>query len=195
MRIFPIPLASIALALVAALAAVAPPASAAVVQTGVGSYNLGSDSSAGATASPSSACGSGGQDALVFTGSGANNIGIHSYSCGLGFFQFGSRSSGENTYDVDGTASVIGSLTTAGGGFGFFISPGQVGAFGSTAFGACEYQESMLSIKLLIDGVVLLDDAFNTKVDTGGAQTFSHTSTGTLGGVSDTFSSGVGFVS
>ena len=122
------------LGLLIAVGCISVPAHAALAQFAAGSYNLGSDLSGGATPSPTTPCGTGGTDALVFTGSGVNNIGIHSYSCGLGFFEFGSRSSGENTYYVDGSASVIGDLPSGASGFGFFISPGQVGAKIAAAF-------------------------------------------------------------
>ena len=189
-------LSLLGLGLLIAVGCISVPAHAALAQFAAGSYNLGSDLSGGATPSPTTPCGTGGTDALVFTGSGVNNIGIHSYSCGLGFFEFGSRSSGENTYYVDGSASVIGDLPSGASGFGFFISPGQVGAFGSTAFGAGEYQEATLSIKLLIDGNSYLDDLFHTKIGAGGLiEDATHSSFGSLGSVSSSFNAGAGFAS
>ena len=189
-------LSLLGLGLLIAVGCISVPAHAALAQFAAGSYNLGSDLSGGATPSPTTPCGTGGTDALVFTGSGVNNIGIHSYSCGLGFFEFGSRSSGENTYYVDGSASVIGDLPSGASGFGFFISPGQVGAFGGTAFGAGEYQEATLSIKLLIDGNSYLDDLFHTKIGAGGLiEDATHSSFGSLGSVSSSFNAGAGFAS
>lgn len=191
-------LASIGLAAVVgtfALQAQAAPA----VQAGVGSYNLGTDVPPGATAAPQTSCGSGGQDALVFTGSGGNNIGIHSYSCGFGLYEFGSRSSGEGTYYVDGSGSVVGDISVTGGGFSVFVSPGQVGAFGSTSFVAGEYQRSELSIELRIRPAgstaaftTLLDEDWFVEVSTGGAVTNAYTSNGT-NAVNSSFMSGNGY--
>lgn len=160
--------AACALGLLAASATAAPTYSAA------GSYNLGTDSAAGATASPTTTCGNNGStDALVFTGAGANSIGIHSYACSDSFYSaFGSRSSGENTYYVDGNGTVGG--TFSGTGFNFFIANGEVGAFGSTAFGAGEYQESTLSIKLVIDGNTYIDDVWQVLIGAGGVMTASY---------------------
>jgi hypothetical protein len=181
-------------ALTAALALLAPATWAAPTLSGVGSYNLGSATPPGLTASPTTSCAGGGSDALTFTGAGNNSIGIHSYSCGFGSYEFGSRSSGQNTYYVDGTASVTGNLTTAGG-FGFYINAGQVGAFGKTGFAAGEFQESSLSILLKIDGNTYINQFWSAKVDAGGVITNSHTSTGPLG-ISSSFatdeSGGVG---
>ena len=189
-------LSLLGLGLLIAAGCISVPAHAALAQLAAGSYNLGTDSSVGATPSLITACGTGGTDALVFTGSGSNNIGIHSYSCGLGIFEFGSRSSGENTYYVDGSASVSGALPSGASSFGFYISPGQVGAFGSTAFGAGEYQEATLSIKLMIDGDSYLDDLFHTKIGAGGLiDDATHLSFGSLGPVSSSFNAGAGFAS
>jgi hypothetical protein len=171
--------------LAAAAALLASSAFALPTLAGVGSYNLGTASPTGATASPQTSCGGGGQDALVFTGAGANSIGIHSYSCGLGNYEFGSRSSGQNTYFVDGSASVSGNISTAGG-FGFVINSGQVGAFGSSSFAAGEFQESSLSIKLVIDGNTYIDQFWSASVSAGGAITTVSTSTGPYG-ISSTF--------
>jgi PEP-CTERM motif len=174
---------------------------AAAVQAGVGSYNLGTDVATGATASPQTACGSGGQDALIFTGSGGNNIGIHSYSCGFGLYEFGSRSSGEGTYYVDGSGSVIGDISISGGGLSIFVSPGQVGAFGSTAFVAGEYQRSELSIELKIRPAgstdaftTYLDEDWFVEIGTGGAVSNGYTSSGT-DSVINSFTSGAGYAS
>ncbi len=177
----------------AALLSLLASAQAAPVLSGVASYNLGSSSPPGGTASPSTSCGAGGQDSLIFTGSGVNNIGIHSYSCGTGFYQFGSRSSGENTYYVDGRAGLEGSLSTLGG-FSFFINAGEVGAFGSTAFAAGEFQKSMLSIKLVIDGTTYMDEAWSSEVGAGGAITSSYASTGPYS-VFNSYTSGAGYAS
>ena len=184
-----------ALGLAAALAAAPLSALAVPVQSAAGSYNLGTDVALGATAAPTSVCSGSGVDALEFTSAGANSIGIHSYSCGLTQYAFGTRSSGQNSYYVDGSASVIGQVTlSAGSGFSFSISPGQVGAFGSTAFTAGEYQESSLSIQLAIDNVVYIDQVFHAMVGVGGAQTFSNVSSGSITALSN-FNSGAGYVS
>lgn len=167
-------------------------AAAPAVQAGVGSYNLGTDVATGATASPQSSCGTGGQDALIFTGSGANSIGIHSYSCGLGLYEFGSRSSGENTFYVDGFGSVIGDISVSGGGFSVFVSPGQVGAFGNTAFTAGEYQRAELSIYLKVNGIVYLDEDWSVEVGTGGALTTTESHNGTFS-VASSLTTGSGY--
>lgn len=164
------------------------------IQFASGSYNLGSDSSTGTTSAASSSCGTSGTDALEFTGAGANNIGIHSYSCGFGSYQFGSRSSGENTYFVDGKASVIGNIAIGGTFFDVVIDSGQVGAFGSTSFGALEYQESQLTIKLTINGTTFLDEAFVTKIGEGGTSTNTYTSDGSYS-VGNSLNSGAGYTS
>lgn len=185
------------LGLVAALGAWLP-AQAALTLSAAGSYTLGINGGApGGTASPTTSCGSSGQDALVFTGSSANNIGIHSYACDFnGFISFGSRASGEGTYYVDATASVSGEITASGGsGLSFFVSGGQVGAFGSASFAPGEYQQSSLSILLVIDGVTYLNDAWATEVGTTGATTYNETHGGTLSVGSSGPTIGAGFVS
>jgi len=173
------------------------PAHAAPVLAAVGSYTLGSDTSPGATASPTTACGDAGQDALEFTGAGANNIGIHSYACDFGgFISFGSRASGEGTYYVDATASVTGRITVAGGsGFSFFVSGGQVGAFGSTAFGAAEYQQASLTISLVIDGTTYISDYWKAAVSTGGVVSTDEDHTGSMSVSSTGPTVGAGFAS
>lgn len=174
------------------------PAQAALTLSAVGSYTLGANTGApGTSASATTSCGSTGQDALEFTGSGANNVGIHSYSCDFGgFISFGSRASGEGTYYVDATASVAGKITASGGsGLSFFVSGGQVGAFGSTSFTAGEYQQSSLSILLDIDGVTYLNDSWATEVGAGGAITSSGLSSGTMSVGFSGPTTGAGFVS
>jgi hypothetical protein len=168
------------IALTAALTALAAPAWADLTYAGSGSYNLGTPSGPGGTVAASSNCGTlqpfSGTDALEFNGSGINNIGLHAYSCNdSGFVNFGSRASGENTYFAQGIASVMGSLNVsdAGGGFSFFINSGEVGAFGSTAFGSGEFQKSKLTIKLTIDNVDYIDQAWSASVSTGGDTTAS----------------------
>ncbi|MFN3862312.1 MAG: hypothetical protein ACK4R2_12680 [Roseateles sp.] len=182
--------------LTTALAVASLPTWAALTLTGAGSYNLGTPSSAGATAASTTACGaSSGQDALEFTGAGANNIGIHAYACDYGIIDFGSRSSGEGTFFARGVATVTGSLfTNAFDGFSFFIQSGEVGAFGSTAFTAGEFQKSSLTIKLIIDGTTYLDEAWSAEVGAGGVITSSYVSNGTLS-VSNSAQSGAGFFS
>jgi hypothetical protein len=149
------------------------------------SYNLGTASAAGATAVGANSCGSAGADALLFTGSGANSIGIHTYGCefdngfGGSYYSFGSRSSGENTYFVNGSMAL--NTTLATNSIDFFVNPGQIGAFGSNAFGAGEFQRSSLSVKLTIDGNIIIDDSWYAEVGTGGALTTNHTSTGSQG--------------
>lgn len=193
-------LASIGMA--AVLCTFALPAQAApAVLAGVGSYNLGTNVSSGATAAPQTSCGSSGQDALIFTGSGPNNIGIHSYACGLGIFELGSRSSGEGVYYVDGRGSVVGDIGVTGGGLNIFISPGQVGAFGSTSFVVGETQRSELSIELRIRPAgstaaftTLLDEDWFVEVSTGGGVTNAYTSNGP-NAVTSSFVSGDGYAS
>ncbi|MFN3304310.1 MAG: hypothetical protein ACK44A_11385 [Roseateles sp.] len=172
------------------------PSWAALTLTGTGAYNLGTPSSVGATAASTTACGAvNGQDALEFTGSGANNIGIHAYACDYGSIDFGSRSSGEGTFFARGVATVSGSLFTGEfDDFSFFIQSGEVGAFGSTAFTAGEFQKSSLTIKLIIDGTTYLDEVWSAEVGAGGVITSSYVSNGTLS-VSNTSQSGAGFFS
>jgi MYXO-CTERM domain-containing protein len=166
--------------LTATLTAMSAPALAALTYTGAGSYNLGSASGPGGTPATSVSCGTiSGQDALEFNGSGVNNIGIHAYACDNDASYFGSRASGENTYFAQGLASIMGSLFTAElGGFSFVVNAGEVGAFGSTAFTAGEFQKSKLTIKLVIDGTTYMDEAWSAEVGTGGALVNSYVSTG-----------------
>jgi len=185
------------LCLTAALTALTAPAWAALTYTGVGSYNLGSASGPGGTPASTTSCGTlFGQDALEFNGSGINNIGIHAYACDDSVTNFGIRSSGENTYYAQGIASVTGLLTVAENDtFSFFINAGEVGAFGNTAFTAGEFQKASLTIKLLIDGVAYVDEAWSAEVGTGGVITTSHlTGPGSLL-VGTTEASGAGYFS
>lgn len=169
------------LCLAASLAGLAAPASAALTYIGTGAYNLGSSASPGGTPASSVDCGSlqpfSGRDASEFNGSGADNIGIHAYACNdNGINDFGSRASGENTFYATGTSGVTGSLAVGEhDGFGFTIAPGEIGAFGSSAFGAGEFQRASLSIQLIIDGTSYVDLAWSAEVGTGGAITHSHT--------------------
>lgn len=160
------------------------PAQAALVLTGVGSYTLGSNGGPGATASPTTTCGDNntGQDALEFTGAGANSIGIHAYACdSAGFISFGSRASGEGTYYVDATASVTGQITASGNsGLLFYISGGQVGAFGSTLFGVNDYQQATLSINLTIGGTTYISDYWKATVGAGGVVATSEDHLGSI---------------
>ncbi|WP_457421794.1 PEP-CTERM sorting domain-containing protein [Roseateles sp. P5_E7] len=194
------------LCLAATLAALSVPAWAALTYAGSGSYNLGSSAGPGGTAAGTSNCGSlqpfSGTDALEFNGSGINNIGIHAYSCfDSGFISFGSRSSGENTYYAQGVASVSGLLSIADPGdtFSFFINPGEVGAFGSTAFSSGEFQKASLTIQLVITdaagtSVTYLDEAWSAEVGENGSITKSHESNGTRS-VSSNFNTGSGYYS
>lgn len=185
------------LALTAALGSLASTAIAApAVLSASGSYNLGTDLSTGATISPTTACGNAGTDARNSTIAGSNGIALHSYSCGFGNYQFGSRSSGENTYFVTGSASVTGDIDLGMGGklFNFVINNGQVGAFGSSSFGAGEYQESQLSIKLTINGVSFMDELFFAKIGAGGLKTNTYTS-GAANQLGNVLLAGNGYVS
>ncbi|MFT7721405.1 MAG: hypothetical protein QM788_00980 [Roseateles sp.] len=167
------------LCLTAALTALTAPAWAALTLTGTGAYNLGSASGPGATPAGQTSCGNvNGQDALSFDGSGINSIGIHAYACESDWgIDFGSRSSGENTFFARGVASVTGTLTTADDGlFSFYIHPGEIGAFGSTAFTSGEFQKARLTIQLIIDGKKYLDEAWSAEVGAGGVITNSFTS-------------------
>jgi hypothetical protein len=134
-------------------------------------YNLGTSSSAGLTDVPPGPCSSSGLDALEFTGSGSNNIGIHTYGCGLGQFQFGSRSSGEGTYFVDGHVNY--SDTFTGTDFSFTVSPGHTGAWGSPGFASGEFQQGSMRLLLTIDSVTYMDESFSVRVDSTGT-TASH---------------------
>ncbi len=191
----------------AALTALTAPAFAALTLTGSGAYNLGSASGPGGTAAGQTSCGFvSGQDALSFDGSGASNIGLHAYACDYGNgngsgIDFGSRASGENTFYAQGIASVIGSISVAENeGFSFYVSAGEVGAFGSTAFSASEFQKSSLTIKLTITdarGVTTtyFDEAWSAEVGAGGNVVSSH-STGAGSLFVDTVeTSGAGYFS
>lgn len=185
------------LVLAAALTALAAPAWAELTYTATGSYKLGSSSGLGGTALSPTTCGNNaGQDVLGSDGAGVNNIFIHAYACDDSVSSFGSRSSGENTFYALGTATIAGSIDVAeDSGFSFFISAGEVGAFGSTAFGAGEFQKSKLTIKLEIDGVTYLDEAWSAEILAGGASgTSSYSSNGpeTVGFTTDI---GAGFFS
>lgn len=182
--------------LTATLAALTLPAWAGLTYTGTGAYNVGTFNGPGGTAAPSSTCGTiSGQDSQVFDGLGVNNVGIHAYACDDKPGNAGSRASGENTYFAQGIASIFG---TVGGSdastFSFAVSPGEVGAFGSTGFVAGEFQRAMLSIKLIIDNVTYLDDTWFAEIGTGGALTNSYTSNGSLS-VGWTSTSGAGYFS
>lgn len=184
------------LCLTATLAAATLPAWADLTYTGVGSYNLGSSSGPGGTVAAHTRCGNiSGQDTLEFTSSGVNSIGLHAYACDDNLSNFGSRASGENTYFAQGIASVQGSLSFIGdGAYQFTINPGEVGAFGSSAFTAGEFQKSSMTIKLVIDGTTYMDEAWSAEVDAGGVVTSSHTS-GTSLVVQTTEASGSGYFS
>ncbi|MDR7335457.1 hypothetical protein [Roseateles asaccharophilus] len=163
------------LCLAAALTTLTVPAWAALTYVGTGSYNLGSSSGPGGTAAPTSACGTvNGQDALEFTGAGTSNIGIHAYACDDSVSNFGSRASGDGTYYSQGIARISGTLFTGeDDNFAFAINPGEVGAFGSTAFGASEFQKAKLTIRLVIDGTTYFDEAWSAEVVAGGVSTGS----------------------
>ncbi|MFN0161515.1 MAG: PEP-CTERM sorting domain-containing protein [Burkholderiales bacterium] len=165
--------------------------------TATGRTNLGLDTNVGATAIASTDCFFGppgtGRDVLDFRGDASGNAtGLHSYACGFGQFEFGSRSSGERTFYADGSARVI--TTVTGDTFGFSVSPGQVGAFGSTSFGAGEYQYAELTIRLIIDGTDFLNEFWSTEVGVGGAITNVYNSLGSAA-VSNLYNSGAGFAS
>lgn len=182
--------------LAAALTALTAPAWAGLAYTGTGSYNLGTSSGPGGTVAASSGCGTiSGQDTQEFNGSGSNNIGIHAYACDDTLGNAGARASGENTYFAQGVSSILG---TVGGSdaatFDFIVNAGEVGAFGSSAFVAGEFQRALLTIKLIIDGTTYLDEAWSAQVGTGGAISSSYTSNGPLS-VGWTSSTGSGFFS
>lgn len=183
----------------AALTAIAAPAWANLTFTATGSYNLGSASSSGGTAIVPTSCGLGGQDVLDFPGAGLDNAVVHAYSCDDNQVNFGSRSSGENSFFATGTASVLGTLTTGDNGvFAFTISPGEIGAFGSTAFAAGEFQKAKLSIALMIDGKKYIDSVWSAEVGAGGVVTKSYVSNADAGVALDldySFNDGPGFYS
>lgn len=182
--------------LTATLAALALPSWAALTYTGTGSYNVGTSAGPGGTAVPSNTCGNiSGQDSGIFNGAGSDNIGIHAYACDDAVGNAGSRASGQGTYFAQGIASIFGTL---GGqdatSFDFIVNPGEVGVFGSTGFVAGEFQRALLSIKLVIDGITYLDEAWSAQVDAGGAITNSYTSLGQQA-LAWTTSSGAGYFS
>ncbi|HEY0955876.1 MAG TPA: hypothetical protein VGE36_14020 [Roseateles sp.] len=165
--------------LTAALTAMTVPAWAALAYTASGSYNVG----LGNKAAPTSGCGTlNGQDALAFAGEDNNNIVIHAYACDDDVANFGSRASGDGSFTARGIASISGTLFTGeDDNFNFFINPGEVGAFGSTAFGAGEFQKASLKIKLIIDGTTYLDEVWSAEIGAGGSYANSfHDSLGTL---------------
>lgn len=181
------------LALSAALALLTMPAWAELTYVGTGTYDLGS----GSTVANNSSCGLvSGRDALDFRGSSQGNVGIHAYACDGNVTNFGSRASGDGTYSAQGIASITGSLTFGEDGlFSFFINPGEVGAFGSTALTASEYQKASLTIKLVIDGVTYMDEAWSAVVTAGGdTSASSYTSLGSYS-VGTNVNSGDGYYS
>lgn len=187
------------LCLAAALTALTAPAWAALTYTASGNYNVG----LGATALTPTACdysspaSSTSQDVLQFNGDGSNNIAIHAYSClDAGNTDFGSRASGDGSFYAWSSASVIGTLNTAEvDSFSFFINPGEVGAFGSTAFTAAEFQKAKLTIKLVIDGIVHLDEVWTAQVGEGGVLTNTSYVSNGQDSVNSTFTSGSGYAS
>jgi hypothetical protein len=179
--------------LTAALAAMTVPAWAALTYTASGAYNVG----LGSTAAPTSSCGTlNGQDALAFAGAGDNNIVVHAYACDDSVTNFGSRASGDNSFAARGVASIAGTLfTSENENFEFFINPGEVGAFGSTAFQSGEFQKARLTIKLVIDGVTYLDEAWSAEIGTGGSDiNSSYESLGTMS-VGSSVMDGAGYYS
>lgn len=126
------------------------PAWAALTYTASASYNLGSSTPPGGSAAPVSGCGNiSGQDAADVTGAGDNNIAVRAYSCDDRTSNFGARTSGEANFYAQAQAAI----TCSFGGsdatdFSFFINPGEIGAFGSSAFLAGEFQKALLTIKL-----------------------------------------------
>lgn len=182
--------------LTAVLTALTAPAWAALTYTASGAYSVGTSIGPGATAVMNGPCGNtSGRNAEEFNGAGVDNVGIHAYACDHSLSAFGSRASGENTYFAQGIASITG---TQGGSdtadFSFIINPGEVGAFGSTAFTAGEFQKASLTIKLIIDGTVYLDEAWSAEVGAGGAITNSYASLGLLS-VGSTGGGGAGYYS
>jgi hypothetical protein len=180
----------------AASTALTAPAWAALTYTAAASYSLGSYTPPGGSAAPVSNCGNVfGQDAGDVTGSGDNNIAVRAYSCDDSTSNFGARTSGEATYYAKSTASILG---TFGGSdataFDFFINPGEIGAFGSSAFLAGEFQKALLTIKLTIDGTVYMDAAWSAEVGAGGLLSNSQSSNGVLS-VGWASTSGSGFFS
>jgi hypothetical protein len=153
------------------------------------SYNLGTSQSTGSTSVPGTACfdNNPGSDALLFTDSGNNRIGIHTYDCNYGF---GSRSSGENNYYVDGKVAI--NETFVGNSFGYFIEQGDIGAFGSTLFGAGNIQYAELTINFSLDGMVIIDQSWMVSVGQGGVVTATTTSNGSST-VGSSYSGGSGF--
>ncbi len=179
--------------LTAALTAMTVPAWAALAYTASGSYNVGQ----GNMAAPTTGCGTlNGQDALAFAGHGDNNIVVHAYACDDDVTNFGSRASGDNSFTARGVASISGMLFTGeDDNFEFFINPGEVGAFGSTAFGSGEFQKASLKIKLIIDGTTYLDEAWSAEIGAGGSDSASsYQSLGTMS-VGSSVMNGAGYYS
>ena len=140
----------------------------------------------------------GGFDHLQFTGAGSNNIGIHTYGQENqnGFTTFGSRSSGQGTYFVDGRVifKTSGDFNT----FQFSFDGGEVSAIGSTGFVAGDYQLASMTVRItdaytydFDDGQgnagtgmgtqTLIDYALSINVGTGGALTLLSADTGDVG--------------
>lgn len=185
--------------LATALTALTAPAWAALTYTASGNYNVGS----GATGITPTHCNmsndatSTSQDVLKFDGDTGGNIGIHAYSClDAGVTDFGSRASGDGTFHAWSEASVIGTLNTAENDtFSFFINPGEVGAFGSASFAAGEFQKAKLTIKLVIDNVVYLDEVWKAEVGTAGNLTGSNYLSSGISSVNSNSTSGSGYFS
>ena len=123
-------------------------------------------------------------DILTFTGDGTNEIGIHTFGSAA---DFGSRSSGTNSFDVNGLFRLTTSV--AGDSFSFNIVPGQVAAYGSTGFGATEFESSHIHLKITVDTVEQFASDALVTVGAGGVVTSSQTGAN----IGYSFNTGVGF--
>lgn len=123
-------------------------------------------------------------DILTFTGDGTNDIGIHTFGSAA---TFGSRSSGTNSFDVNGLFRLTTSVS--GDSFMFDIIPGQVAAYGSAGFGATEFESSHIHLSIKVDSVEKFASDALVTVGAGGVATNAQTGTD----IGYIFNSGVGF--
>ncbi len=123
-------------------------------------------------------------DILTFTGDGTNDIGIHTFGSAA---TFGSRSSGTNSFDVNGLFRLTTSVS--GDSFMFDIIPGQVAAYGSAGFGATEFESSHIHLSIKVDSVEKFASDALVTVGAGGVATNAQTGAN----IGYLFNSGVGF--
>lgn len=116
-------------------------------------------------------------DVLSFTGSGSSHAGLHSY--GNIFGNFGSRSSGDGVYLVNGGFQIVQSFTNTGASaqaatFHFSITPGILQNTVNTTLSGSSYVEAGLNFDLKRDASTVWDSSAALRTDASGV----HYSTG-----------------